>query len=86
MSKEIIVLGELHQDLYYESDFYEQLVNSITNKLLNFLYYNPDDLINRRLLERLVKQSFSDTPQCVQVGQNQSTMRGLVWSPYLPVS
>jgi len=62
MSKNLIVLGELHQDLYYESDFYEQLVEKIVSECLNFIKYNPDD-INRSLLESLVKKGFSDTPK-----------------------
>ena len=63
MAKNLIVLGELHQDLYYESDFYEHLVEKIINRLLNFIRFNPDDLINRKLLEKLVKGGFSDTPK-----------------------
>ncbi|MHA1291848.1 MAG: PfkB family carbohydrate kinase [Promethearchaeota archaeon] len=63
MSQNLIVVGELHQDLYYESDFYEQLVNAIVKRLINFIRYNPDDLVNRKLLEKLVKKGFSDTPK-----------------------
>jgi len=62
MSKNLIVLGELHQDLYYESDFYEQLVEKVVTGLLNFIKYNPDD-INRSLLEKIVMKGFSDTPK-----------------------
>jgi len=64
LSKNLIVLGELHQDLYYESDFYEQLVEKFVSNLLTFIQYNPDDL-NKKLLERIAKQSFSDTPKKV---------------------
>ena len=62
MLKQIVVLGELHLDLYYESDFYEQLVDKIGNRLKQFIKYNPDDL-NRKLIERIIKNGFSDTPK-----------------------
>jgi len=62
MKNSLIVVGELHQDLYYESDFYEQLVEKIVNRLNNFVQYNPDDL-NRRLFEKIVKEAFSLTPK-----------------------
>ncbi|MHA1147332.1 MAG: carbohydrate kinase family protein [Promethearchaeota archaeon] len=63
MDKRLLVVGELHQDLYYESDFYEQLVEKITNEFIFFVKYNPDDLMNRKLIERLVKRGFSETPK-----------------------
>jgi len=56
----LIVLGELHQDLYYESVFYEQLVEKIVANLLSFTKYNPDDL-NTKVLEKIVKSGFSET-------------------------
>ncbi|MFX1409164.1 MAG: carbohydrate kinase family protein [Promethearchaeota archaeon] len=62
MLKEIIVLGELHLDLYYESDFYELLVEKIVSRLVQFIKYNPDDL-NRKILERVIKSGFSETPK-----------------------
>ncbi|MFX1493011.1 MAG: carbohydrate kinase family protein [Promethearchaeota archaeon] len=60
--KKLIVLGELHQDLYYESVFYEQLVEKIVANLLSFIRYNPDDL-NTNILEKIIKTSFSETPK-----------------------
>lgn len=63
MNDKIIVVGELHQDLYYESDFYEQLVDAILYELLNFIKFNPDDLLNRKLLEKIIKRGFTDTPK-----------------------
>jgi len=63
MIDELVVVGELHQDLYYESNFYEDLVNKIVDKLINFIRYNPDDLINRRLLSKVVKSAYSDLPK-----------------------
>jgi sugar/nucleoside kinase (ribokinase family) len=62
MIKKILVLGELHLDLYYESDFYEQLVEKIVSRLSQFIKYNPDDL-NRKILGKIVKSGFSDTPK-----------------------
>ncbi|MFX1314966.1 MAG: carbohydrate kinase family protein [Promethearchaeota archaeon] len=62
MPKEIIVLGELHLDLYYESHFYEQLVEKIASRLVQFIKYNPDDL-NRKIIERVIKSGFSETPK-----------------------
>lgn len=56
MNKGIVVVGELHQDLYYESDFYWQLVQKIVTNIINFIKFNPDaqkKIIaeNRTLLE-----------------------------------
>lgn len=62
MSNPLIVIGELHLDLYYESDFYEQLVEKIVNRLILFNRSNPDDL-NKRLLEKIAKEAFSETPK-----------------------
>lgn len=63
MEKKVVVVGELHQDLYYESEFYEDLVNEIVNQMLNFVRYNPDDLMNKKLLDKVVKRGFSETPK-----------------------
>ncbi len=38
-----------------------QLVKNIVEKLINFIKYNPDDLMNKRLLEKLINRAFSDT-------------------------
>ncbi len=62
MLKEILVLGELHLDLNYESDFYEQLVEKIVSRLSQFIKYNPDDL-NRKIFEKVIKSGFSETPK-----------------------
>lgn len=62
MNKGIVVIGELHQDLYYESDFYWQLVQKIVTNIINFIKFNPDDL-NRKLFEKIVKKGFSETPK-----------------------
>lgn len=60
--KDLIVLGELHKDLYYESNFYELLVEKIVSRLVNFYKYNPDDL-NRKMFNRIVRGAFSETPK-----------------------
>jgi sugar/nucleoside kinase (ribokinase family) len=65
MTKEFIVLGELHQDLYYESDFYDKLVEKITTNLLNFLHHNPDDL-NSRIVHKLIIQAFGEIPKKIE--------------------
>jgi sugar/nucleoside kinase (ribokinase family) len=62
MSKKVVVIGELHKDLYYENDFYKQLINQISTKLSNFYRYNPDDL-NKRVFEKIIKDGFSQTPK-----------------------
>ncbi|MBD3195800.1 MAG: hypothetical protein GF317_12130, partial [Candidatus Lokiarchaeota archaeon] len=63
MNKKVIVVGELHQDLYYENEFYSELTKSITSKIVNFIRYNPNDLINSKLIEKLVKAGFSSVPK-----------------------
>lgn len=65
MTQNLIVLGELHQDLYYETEFYEDLVEKIVSNVSNFIRYNPDDL-NKRILENLVRKGFSDTPKKIE--------------------
>lgn len=74
MIDELVVVGELHQDLYYESNFYEDLVNKIVDKLINFIRYNPDDLLNRKLLSKIIKSGFSDTSK--KILSNSKIKRG----------
>jgi len=74
MTEELIIVGEVHQDLYYESNFYEDLVNKILDNLINFIRFNPDDLINRRLLTKIIKSSFSKTPK--KIMSNSQIKRG----------
>jgi len=63
-TKNVVIIGELHQDLYYESEFYEQIVEEIVNNLVNLIKYNPDDL-NKTILEKFVKKGITDTPKKV---------------------
>jgi sugar/nucleoside kinase (ribokinase family) len=62
MKNKMIVVGELHQDLYYESKFYENLVDKIVDRLRSFFRYNPDDF-SKKILSSLVKKGFGDTPK-----------------------
>ncbi|MHA1726143.1 MAG: carbohydrate kinase family protein [Promethearchaeota archaeon] len=64
MSGGILVLGELHGDLYYENDFFELLVERIADRVFNFLYYNPDDFSRKRLKNITVK-TLSNLPKKV---------------------
>ena len=57
-------MGEIHQDLYYESNFYSELVEKIVDKIGNFLKYNPDD-VTKKILEKLVKKGIDDASQKV---------------------
>lgn len=65
MNKEIIVLGELHQDLYYESELYDKLVEKITTKLLNFIHHNPDDF-NSEIAHKIITQAFGEIPKKIE--------------------
>lgn len=65
MAKEFIVLGELHQDLYYESEFYDLLVEKISKKLLNFLHHNPDDF-NSQIANKIIIESFGEIPKKIE--------------------
>ncbi len=65
MSKNILVLGELHVDLYYETDYYDQLVKTLVDSFLNFARYNPDDM-NRKLCGKIVKNAINDMPKKIE--------------------
>ncbi len=65
MSKNIMVLGELHQDLYYETDYYDQLVKTLVDGFLTFTRYNPDDM-NRKLCEKIVKNAINEMPKKIE--------------------
>lgn len=54
MQKEIVIIGELHQDLYYESNFYQIIIERLTNDLMNFIKYNPDDL-NSKIIKKIIR-------------------------------
>ena len=58
----IIVLGELNKELYYESNFYDKIIDDIVSQVSNFIKYNPDD-INKGVLKKVVTRAFSNTPK-----------------------
>lgn len=60
MPFDIIVLGDLYEDLYYESNFYEEHAKLLASKIFNFIRYNPDDL-NKNVLEKIIFKGFSDS-------------------------
>lgn len=64
MNKNILVLGEIYQDLHYESNFYEELVEKIADNVVIFLKYNPDD-VNKKILEKLVKKGIENASKKV---------------------
>ncbi|MBY9016315.1 MAG: carbohydrate kinase family protein [Candidatus Lokiarchaeota archaeon] len=59
MTFDIIVLGDLYEDLYYESNFYEEHAKLLASKIFNFIKYTPDDL-NKNILEKIIFKGFSD--------------------------
>ncbi|MHA2288250.1 MAG: hypothetical protein ACXABG_05645 [Promethearchaeota archaeon] len=61
MPGNIIVLGELNQELYNESNFYDNIIEEIVSQLVNFIRYNPDDL-SKEVLEKIVSRGFSNIP------------------------
>ena len=61
MPGNIIVLGELNKELYYESNFYDKVIEEIVSQLANFIRYNPDDL-NKEVLKKIVTRGFSNIP------------------------
>jgi sugar/nucleoside kinase (ribokinase family) len=65
VKKYISVVGEVHQDLYYETDFLEIISKSVASRILELLRYNPDD-INRAILEKFIKKGISEIPKKVE--------------------
>ncbi|MBY8979808.1 MAG: hypothetical protein KGD72_05425 [Candidatus Lokiarchaeota archaeon] len=60
MPSDIIVLGDLFEDLYYVSNFYEEHAKLLASKIFNFIKYNPDDL-SKNIIKKLVIKGFSDS-------------------------
>jgi sugar/nucleoside kinase (ribokinase family) len=58
----LIIVGELHQDLIYETNFFQLLIEKVVNEIQNFIKYNPDDL-KRIVLEKIIKKAISDIPK-----------------------
>jgi DUF1009 family protein len=61
MPGNIIVLGKLNKELYYESNFYDKVIEEIASQLVNFIRYNPDDL-SKEVLKKIVTKGFSNVP------------------------
>jgi hypothetical protein len=61
MPGNIIVLGELNEELYCESNFYDKIIEEIVSQLANFIRYNPDDL-SKDVLKKIVTRGFSKIP------------------------
>jgi DUF1009 family protein len=61
MPGNIIVLGKLNKELYYESNFYDKVIEEIASQLVNFIRYNPDDL-SKEVLKKIVTRGFSNVP------------------------
>ncbi len=61
MPGNIIVLGEFNKELYYESNFYDKIIEEIVSQLANFIRYNPDDL-SKEVLKKIVTRGFSNIP------------------------
>ena len=65
MTKEIVIIGELHQDLYYESNFYQIIIEKLTSDLANFIKYNPDDL-NSRVIKRVITNGIENISKKIE--------------------
>ena len=62
IQKNLIIVGELHQDLLYEDSFFELLSDKIVHQLYNFIQYNPDDL-GKSLLNNIIKKAIANIPK-----------------------
>lgn len=61
-NKDLIIIGELHQDLRYETEFFEDLSKIIAQQLHTFINYNPDDL-RKPLIEKIIKKAIANIPK-----------------------
>lgn len=61
MPGKIIVLDESDKELYYESNFYDKIIEEIVSQVANFVRYNPDDL-SKEVLKKIVTRGFSKMP------------------------
>ena len=62
IENELTIIGELHQDLLYETSFFELLSERIVDQLLNFIQFNPDDL-RKSLMNRIIKKAIINLPK-----------------------
>ena len=65
MKKEIVIIGELHQDLYYESNFYQIIIEKLTSDLVNFIKYNPDDL-NSKVIKKVITNGIENISKKIE--------------------
>jgi sugar/nucleoside kinase (ribokinase family) len=65
MKKEIVIIGELHQDLYYESNFFQIIIEKLTLDLVNFIKNNPDDL-NSRIIKRVITRGIENISKKIE--------------------
>ena len=65
MRKEIAIIGELHQDLYYETNFFQIIIEKLTIDLVNFIKYNPDDL-NSRIINRVITSGIENISKKIE--------------------
>jgi len=65
MRKEIVIIGELHQDLYYESNFYQIIIEKLTSDLANFIKYNPDDL-NSKVIKKVITNGIENISKKIE--------------------
>ena len=61
MPGNISILDEMNKELYYESNFYDKVIEEIVSQVANFIKYNPDDL-NKEVLKKIVTRGFSKVP------------------------
>ncbi len=73
MDRGILVLGELHEDLYYENDFFDIFMEKLKNRLYSFIYNNPDD-ISRNVIDRISSNVLSELPK--KISSNCFIKRG----------
>jgi hypothetical protein len=62
MPGNIIVIDDLNKELYYETNFHDEVIEEIVSQLTNFIRYNPDDL-RKEVLKKIVTRAFSNTPK-----------------------
>jgi sugar/nucleoside kinase (ribokinase family) len=60
--KNLIIIGELHQDLVYDTDFFNLLIEKAAYHIQNFIKYNPDD-INKLILKKIIKRAILEIPK-----------------------
>jgi len=60
--KNLIIIGELHQDLVYDTEFFNLLIEKAANHIQDFIKYNPDD-INKPILKKIIKRAILEIPK-----------------------